>query len=103
MPTFTPIPALFLTLLLSAPQPPAPVSQPPNPPAQFTIPTTWTRQGLVLPRQGDPDGSGWGVSGDPCIVWDPDIRGWRMVLFHDPPGHAQAVCMNPDNLGPGQW
>jgi hypothetical protein len=26
-----------------------------------------------------------------------------MVMFYDPPGHAQAVCMNRDDLGPGQW
>jgi hypothetical protein len=26
-----------------------------------------------------------------------------MVFFYWPPGHAQAVCMNRDDLGPGQW
>jgi hypothetical protein len=54
---------------------------------------------LVLERQR-PD---QGVSGDPCIVWDEAIRGWRMVLFCDPWGHAQAICTNRDDLGPGQW
>jgi hypothetical protein len=52
----------------------------------FAIPDSWTRRGLVLERQR-PD---QGVSGDPCIVWDEAIRGWRMVLFCDPWGHAQS-------------
>ena len=67
----------------------------------FTIPQTWTRRGLVLERQTTAHGSS--VSGDPCIVWDQAINGWRMVLFHDPPGAAQAVCLNHDDVGPGQW
>jgi hypothetical protein len=50
----------------------------------FAIPTAWTRRGVVLERQR----SDKGVSGDPCIVWDEAVRGWRMVLFYDPPGHA---------------
>jgi len=56
----------------------------------FTIPRSWTRAGVVLERQKDAKGTS--VSGDPCIVWDEAIKGWRMVLFHSPPGHAQAVC-----------
>jgi len=65
----------------------------------FAIPKSWTRQGLVIERhQADK-----GVSGDPCIVWDEDINGWRMVLFYDPWGAAQAICMNRDYPGPGQW
>src|ERR1039457_7640364 len=47
----------------------------------FAIPNSWTRRGLVLERQKDANGSG--VSGDPCIVWDEAIKGWRMVFFHD--------------------
>jgi len=65
----------------------------------FEIPKSWTRHGVVLERQRT-DG---GVSGDPCIVWDDAIRGWRMVLFYDPGGHAQAICTNREDLGPGQW
>ncbi len=72
-----------------------------NPRAGFTIPAAWTRRGLILGRQQDERGSG--VSGDPCIVWDDAIKGWRMVFFHDPTGHAQAVCSNRDDIGPGQW
>jgi len=65
----------------------------------FVIPKSWTRQGLVIERyQADR-----GVSGDPCIVWDEDIQGWRMVLFYDPWGCAHAICTNLENLGPGQW
>ena len=65
----------------------------------FVIPESWTRQGLVIERYR-PDR---GVSGDPCIVWDEDIKGWRMVLFYDPWGIAQTTCTNLDNLGLGQW
>src|SRR5215831_9955625 len=65
----------------------------------FAIPSAWTRRGVVLERQR----SDRGVSGDPCIVWDEAIQGWRMVLFYDPPGHAQAICTNRDDLGRGQW
>src|SRR5262249_1079954 len=65
----------------------------------FVIPTAWTRRGVVLERQR----SEKGVCGDPCIVWDQAISGWRMVLFYDPPGHAQAICTNRDDLGPGHW
>jgi len=54
-----------------------------------------------MERSRDPGLSG--VSGDPCIVWDDAIRGWRMVFFYYPPGHAQAVCANRDDLGPGNW
>jgi len=75
--------------------------QNPEPRGGFTIPSTWARRGVVLERQkGNQD---HGVSGDPCIVWDAAIQGWRMVLFYDPPGHAQAVCLQRDDLGPGQW
>ena len=78
------------------PQPPAENNEPRG---GFAIPTAWTRRGVVLERRrGDT-----GVSGDPCIVWDEAVHGWRMVLFYDPPGHAQAVCTNLDDLGPGQW
>ena len=49
----------------------------------FTIPSAWTRRGLIMERQKDEQGSS--VSGDPCIVWDDAIKGWRMVFFHDPP------------------
>ncbi|MFI5387482.1 MAG: hypothetical protein ACHQ50_15345, partial [Fimbriimonadales bacterium] len=69
-------------------------------PSKFTIPVSWQRRGLVLERK---QGSQFGVSGDPCIVWDDQIGGWRMFLFYSPPGHAQAICMNRDDIGPGQW
>jgi len=68
---------------------------------KFSIPHRWTRSGLILPRQVDEKVCS--VSGDPCIVWDEDIQGWRMVLFYSPPGHGQAVCLNREDLGPGNW
>lgn len=65
----------------------------------FEIPNAWTRRGLVLERhQADQ-----GVSGDPCIVWDEATQGWRMVLFYDVWGSAQAICTNRADIGPGQW
>jgi len=67
----------------------------------FSMPGAWTRRGVVLERQKD--GKDFSVSGDPCIVWDEAIQGWRMVLFYDPPGHAQAVCLNREDIEPGQW
>jgi hypothetical protein len=67
----------------------------------FSVPRTWERRGLVLERQKHTKDSS--VSGDPCIVWDEAITGWRMVFFYSPPGHAQAVCLNRDDVGPGQW
>jgi len=72
----------------------------PAAPVKFQIPTHWQREGLVLSRKAGEDS---GVAGDPCIVWDPDIDSWRMVLFYSPPGHAQAVCLSKNDLGPGQW
>lgn len=54
----------------------------------------WRHEGLILPRQMINNLGGinnYGVAGDPCIVWDEEINGWRMVLFYDPPGHAQAI------------
>jgi len=73
----------------------------PEPFRGFTIPRTWTHRGLVLERRHDQGDSS--VVGDPCIVWDEAINGWRMVFFDSPPGHGQAVCMNRDDVGPGQW
>src|SRR5579872_7089934 len=65
----------------------------------FSIPNHWNRKGVVLERSK----SDAGVVGDPCIVWDEDIEGWRMFLFHDPPGHGQSVCMDREDIGPGRW
>ena len=99
---------LLLSLLCAASAvtsaaPAAGVSQPPAANSElrggFAFPRGWTRRGVVLERQR----SDRGVSGDPCIVWDEAIQGWRMVLFYDPPGHGQAICTNREDLGPGQW
>ncbi len=65
------------------------------------IPRSWERRGLVLPRNRT--GAGSAVMGDPCIVWDEALGGWRMFLFCDPPGHGQAICPVESNVGPGQW
>lgn len=62
--------------------------------------STWTRTGLVLARNEEGDGSE--VVGDPCIVWDPEVEGWRMVIFYDPPGHASSVSSDP-TASPGSW
>jgi hypothetical protein len=68
---------------------------------RYDIPTQWERQGMILERMKTEKGSS--VAGDPCIVWDDDIPGWRMVLFFSPPGHAQAICPSRENIGPGHW
>lgn len=60
----------------------------------------WIRDGLVLARR--PRGNGSGVIGDPCVVWDPDIEAWRMVLFFAPPGHGTSVSTDP-SAAPGTW
>lgn len=62
--------------------------------ATFDLPTSWTRLGLQLPR--NPSGFGHEVVGDPALVWDEDLPGWRMFLFCHPPGHGQAVCRTTD-------
>ncbi len=63
------------------------------------IPTHWERRGVVLERKN----ADAGVCGDPCVVWDSEVQAWRMVMFYDPPGHAQAICRNRNNIGPGNW
>ena len=60
----------------------------------------WTRDGVVLARNAE--GPGSEVVGDPCIVWDPEINGWRMILFFSPPGHASSVSFDPTGA-PGTW
>lgn len=76
------------------------------------IPRSWTRKGLVIAR--DPQNHGktatgdlcvadYGVVGDPCIVWDEEIAIWRMFLFRDPPGHAQAVSTKIVDGLPREW
>jgi len=60
----------------------------------------WTRTGLVMRRSVS--GDGCHVVGDPCVVWDPEISAWRMVLFFDPPGHADCTSTDPTGA-PGTW
>lgn len=43
------------------------------------------------------------VAGDPCVVWDEDLPGWRMFLFLSPPGHAHCICRSKGDIGPGCW
>lgn len=62
---------------------------------------TWIRRGLIIPRAHPGDGPQ--VVGDPCIVWDDDIRSWRMFMFSWPPGTGEAVCETPHDPGPGRW
>ncbi len=64
-------------------------------------PKQWRRAGLVLARSKE--GIGKDVLGDPCVVWDDTIPGWRMILFCHPPGHAQAICRSAVDVGPGNW
>lgn len=68
--------------------------------SEIALPLTWERTGLVMSRSSSGDGSE--VVGDPCVVWDPEIDAWRMVLFFNPPGHATAVSYHP-TAAPGTW
>jgi hypothetical protein len=65
------------------------------------IPSAWKRGGLIIQRSQGGDGAN--VVGDPCVVRDEEIDGWRMFLFFDPPGCGQAIC--PAGLDPvaGHW
>ena len=67
----------------------------------YEIPRHWKRVGLILPRSAE--GPGSEVTGDPCIVWDEELPGWRMFFFCQPPGHGQAICLSPNEVGAGQW
>ncbi len=67
--------------------------------ARISIPTEWRRCGLAVGRRQTDAGES--VAGDPCIVWDEEVNGWRMFLFYAPPGHAQAICRDP--LAKGPW
>ncbi len=60
----------------------------------------WVRRGPVFPPER---GRAWSVVGDPCVVWDDDVPGWRMFLVWDPPGNGQAICRQPADAGPGSW
>jgi hypothetical protein len=66
---------------------------------RIPIPTEWERCGLAIGRRRTD--SGESVAGDPCIVWDEDVKAWRMFLFYSPPGHAHALCRDP--LARGPW
>jgi len=68
--------------------------------ARISIPTALERCGLALGRPSG-ESTETSVAGDPCIVWDEEVRGWRMFLFYSPPGHAQAICLDP--LARGPW
>ena len=68
---------------------------------KFALPARWIHGGTVLTRPGS--GIGSHVIGDPCIVRDPAVGGYRMFLFLYPPGHGQSICRSLSDVGPGQW
>jgi hypothetical protein len=72
-----------------------------SPAVKYEIPLLWRRCGLIIQRSMS--GPGSDVVGDPCIVWDNDINGWRMFLFFDPPGCGHAICPQGLDAGPGHW
>jgi hypothetical protein len=67
----------------------------------FEIPQAWRRSGLII--QKSMNGPGSSVVGDPCIVRDDEIDGWRMFLFFSPPGCGHAICPKGLEPGPGHW
>jgi hypothetical protein len=66
----------------------------------------------VLPR-GDKTFFDARVVGDPCIVWDDEIRSWRMFYFASPglgrdePPRGRiagmAISRSAEEMGPGDW
>lgn len=72
-----------------------------TPAVACAIPDAWQRCGLIIQRSIA--GPGSSVVGDPCVVRDDDIGGWRMFLFFDPPGCGQAVCPAGLDPGAGHW
>ncbi len=66
----------------------------PHLPVALDPPRDWQRLGLILARRAS--GVGSQVVGDPAIVWDAELPGWRMFLFMEPPGHGEAVCRVAD-------
>jgi hypothetical protein len=58
---------------------------------RYGIPKSWRRAVIVLQRSLE--GPGSIVVGDPCIVRDDDIDGWRMFLFFDPPGFGISYLL----------
>jgi hypothetical protein len=72
-----------------------------SPAVKYEIPPLWRRCGLIIQRSMS--GPGSDVVGDPCIVRDDEISGWRMFLFFDPPGCGHAICPQGLDAGPGHW
>jgi len=70
-------------------------------PSAIDIPESWSRGGLVIPRSVEKNDHS--VMGDPCIVWDEEISAWRMVLFCDPPGHGESICLHETDGLPDRW
>lgn len=70
-------------------------------PRAFSIPASWRRLGLVIPRNRE--GFGTAIMGDPCIVWDDEIENWRMFVFALPPGHGHARCETNDPASSDSW
>lgn len=65
----------------------------------FRIPTRFDRIGRIISFG---EGRGSIINGDPCIVRDESVAGWRMFYFCLPPGHAHATC-GGDPAIPGNW
>jgi hypothetical protein len=72
-------------------------------------PQSWKRLGLIVDR-GAPGEFDSSVTGDPCIVWDPERDSWHMFYFaqkhvegREVNCNAHAVSTDKHNLGPGNW
>ena len=67
----------------------------------LSIPAKWRHGGRTITRPAT--GLGCSVIGGASIVRDPNLGGYRMFLFFDPPGHGQSFCRSLDQVGPGHW
>ncbi|HVN87334.1 MAG TPA: hypothetical protein VMW17_21070 [Candidatus Binatia bacterium] len=68
----------------------------------------WRHLGPPVLTRGPAESFDAGVVGDPCIVWDPDIRNWRMFYFaargqFTAVGTAMAVARTPKHIDSGDW
>lgn len=77
--------------------------------ARGELPRDWEFLGIALERGADGECDS-GVTGDPCIVWDPSRNAYRMLYFaqrHVPGGErntvAHAVSASHDRVGAGDW
>jgi hypothetical protein len=72
---------------------------------------SWELDTRVILSRGPKDSYDSGVVGDPCIVWDTDIKAWRMFYFAGGKdinlkglsSAAMAISRSEEQIGPSDW